>query len=489
MSRPLTLLIGLLLTGSACAATSSTDSTAATTTPREDLALVETAPPAESPAPIAPPETAPLRTLADGSEIPPTPPVPVGPLDATLVADLDLVFSTLSVGVDIEALDRIGDSGDARVAWLMSDLLRFFQRGEVADAALAAFERLTGTTIAGAFAWRPVTDRLIAWDLPAPPGYVEWKRIPFEIIEPSWEPFFGDEDADIDYRLLSWGGVLIDDRPISATDVGCPRGCIPALDDPEVTDAGGGSWLADERLVFGVVVNGEARAYPKHIMEIHEMVNDTLGDRRIGLPYCTLCGSAQAYLTDMVPPGFDTIELRTSGLLSRSNKVMFDLHTFSVFDTFLGVALSGPLQDEGYVLEMVGVVTSTWGEWKEAHPATTIVAEDGGIGRIYPLDPLGSRDADGPIFPIGDVDPRLPVQEEVLGVVTPDGTAVAFPVAQARTAISAGRQVSLAGVRILPDGSGLRAELDDGTPLVSHQSFWFAWSQFQPDTVVWTPLA
>ncbi len=493
MSRRLVLLIGLLLTGSACAATSSTNPT--TTAPGQDLALAEAESLAESPlptelpAPITPPETAGLRTLADGSEIPPTPPVPAGPLDAALVADLDLVFSALTTGVDIEALGRIGDSGDARVAWLLSDLLRFFQRGEIADAAQAAFERLTGTTITSAFVWGAVTDRLIAWDLPAPPGYVEWKRIPFEIIEPSWEPFFGDEDADIDFRLLSWGGVLIDDRPISATDVGCPRGCIPALNDPEVTDAAGGSWLADERLVFGVIVNGEARAYPKHMMEIHEMVNDTLGDRRIGLPYCTLCGSAQAYFTDTVPPGFDTIELRTSGLLTRSNKVMFDLHTFSVFDTFLGVALSGPLQDEGYVLEMVGVVTSTWGEWKQAHPATTIVAEDGGVGRNYPLDPLGGRDDGGPIFPIGDVDPRLPVQEQVLGVVTPDGTAVAFPVAQALTAIGSGRQVSLAGVRILPDGGGLRAELDDGTPLVSHQSFWFAWSQFQPETVVWTPLA
>ncbi|MDX1450322.1 MAG: DUF3179 domain-containing (seleno)protein, partial [Acidimicrobiia bacterium] len=339
------------------------------------------------------------------------------------------------------------------------------------------------------FAWGQVTDWLIAWDVPAPPGYVQWKRIPFEIIEPAWEAFFSDADADIDWRYLSWGGVLIDDRPIDAVDRGCPRGCIPALNDPIVTDAGAGGWLADDRIVFGVVVDGEARAYPKHMMEVHEMVNDTLGGRRIGMPYCTLCGSAQAYFTDAVPEGFQTVELRTSGLLSRSNKVMFDLHTFSVFDTFVGTALSGPLQDEDFTLEMLTVVTSTWGDWKAAHPETTIIREDGGLGRFYSLDPLGGRDDDGPIFPVGDVDPRLPIQEQVLGVIAPDGTAVAFPVAAARARLDEGGEVVLAGVRALPDAGGLRAEQVDGSPVASHQSFWFAWSQFHADTLVWTPLS
>ena len=419
--------------------------------------------------------------------MPPAPAVPDGPLDARLAADLDLVFA--EDGVNLDAVARVGTSGDARVAWLLSDLLRFLQVGETSDAVVLAFERLTGTDVPRGFAWPIVTNWLIAWDLPAPPGYVTWKRVFFDRVEPAWAPFFDDADADIDWRWLSWGGVYIDDRPLSRVAFRCPRGCIPALDDPAVTDAAGGDWYDDHRLVFGVVVNGEARAYPKHIMEIHEMVNDTLGGRRIGMPYCTLCGSAQAYFTDRPPPGFETIELRTSGLLSRSNKVMFDLHTFSVFDTFRGVAVSGPLQDEDYSLEMVSVVTSTWGEWKAAHPDTTIVAPDGGIGNVYPTDPLRGRDDDGPIFPVGAVDIRLPVQEQVLGIETPDGQAVAFPVGQARAALEDGGDVMLAGVRVTMDAGGLRAELADGTPIASHQAFWFAWSQFHPDTVVWTPIS
>ena len=442
-------------------------------------------PPADDPPADDPP--ADPAPLADGSIVPPAPEVPDGPLDPRLASDLDLVFQI--DGVDLDALARVGISGDARVAWLLSDVLRFLQVGETSDAAVLAFERLTGTDVPRGYAWPLVTNWLIAWDLPAPPDYVSWKRIFFEFVEPDWIPFFDDADADIDWRLLSWGGVFMDDRQPHQVDWPCVRGCIPAINDPAVTDAAGGDWYPDDRLVFGIVINGEARAYPKNIMEIHEMVNDTVGGRRIGMPYCTLCGSAQAYFTDRPPPGFQNIELRTSGLLSRSNKVMFDYNTMSVFDTFRGNAVSGPLQDENYVLEMLTVVTSTWGEWKAAYPDTTIVAADGGLGRFYPFDPLGGRDDDGPIFPVGRVDVRLPVQEQVLGIQTPDGQHVAFSVAQARSALEAGGDVLLAGVRVTMDAGGLRAELADGTPIASHQAFWFAWSQFHPDTVVWTPLS
>lgn len=425
---------------------------------------------------------------ATGRPIPSPPAAPDGPLAPTVVEDLDLVFGDLGTSVDLEAVERLGDAGDARVAWLLADLLRFSQRGLLADTAVAAFEQMTGTDIVDDFVWGQVTDWLIAWDLPAPPGYVDWKRMLFELFEPGWAPFFDDEDADIDWRWVSWGGVLIDDRPLDEVDRPCSEGCIPALDDPAVTDAAGGEWYADDAIVFGVVVNGEARAYPKNIMEVHEMVNDTLGGRRIGMPYCTLCGSAQAYYTDDPPDGFETLELRTSGLLSRSNKVMYEFHTRSVFDTFTGEALSGPLQDAGVTLEMISVRTSTWGDWKAAHPDTTIVAEDGGISRTYPDDPLGGRDDDGPIFPVGDVDPRLPVQEQVLGVIAPDGTPVAFPEAEAARVLSDGGQVESAGVRVLTDGAGLTAETVDGQPIATHQAFWFAWSQFHPGTELWSSV-
>ena len=176
------------------------------------------------------------------------------------------------------------------------------------------------------------------------------KRDLYLLIEPRWQPFFDDENSSIDWRQVGWGGVFIDDRPDATQGQPCPLGCIPALDQPKTTGAAEGGWYPDDAVVFGVVINGQARAYPKHMMEIHEMVNDSLGGRQIGMPYCTLCRSVQAYFTDRVP-GFKPL-LRTSGLLSRSNKFMYDLSTFSAIDTFTGKAISGPLHQAGVVLQI-----------------------------------------------------------------------------------------------------------------------------------------
>ncbi len=387
--------------------------------------------------------------------------------------------------MDIAAVRGLGETGDVRHAWYLSDLLRFF-RGADGVIIVDSFEQLTGVDIANdpeseLSPWLSLTNHLIAWDTPTYPSYQSDKGAIFTQLEPAWEPFFSDADADIDWRVLSWGGVFIDDRELGDPDT-CRGGCIPSLDDFATTDAAGGEWYPDDRIVFGLVEGDAALAIPKNIAEIHEMFNFTLGERRFGLPYCTLCGSAQAYYTDNSGADEQPV-LRTSGLLTRSNKVMFDLVTKSVFDTFTGRAVSGPLQDQGIQLEESTVVRSTWAEWKAEHLNTQIVAEDGGIGRRYDLDPLAGRDADGPIFPIGEADSRLDVQELIVGVLTNDGTPLAFPSTQASSILATGGTVSLGGVSLVKSGNGLRA-IDDATgeEIAAHEAFWFAWSQFHPAT-------
>lgn len=403
-------------------------------------------------------------------------------------AAVDRIVVGLGSGVvDTGGVNELRDVADARHAWFLSDLLRF---GGDADVIVPAFEDVTGVSIeadpdAARSPWVSVTNHLIAWDTPDYPGYREDKAGVFTRVEDGWEPFFSDADAEIDWRHLSWGGVFIDDRPLGDPNP-CPGGCIPALDDPPTSAADGGSWYPDERVVFGIEVGGDALAIPLNIAEIHEMFNLTLGGRRLGIPYCTLCGSAQAYLTGDVGGVDGDVVLRTSGLLSRSNKVMYDLSTSSVFDTFTGDAVSGPLHDAGITLEQITVVRATWGEWKAEHPDTRIVAEDGGLGRSYDLDPLRGRDDDGPIFPVGDVDERLGVQEFVVGVIAVDGTPVAFGSQRANEVLAAGGTVARGGVELRQSGDGLVAvDVESGDPVPSHEAFWFAWSQFHPDTLLW----
>ena len=422
-----------------------------------------------------------VLTGIGGYEFPLAPQVPVGPLSSETAGIVQQLIQDLrSNDLDTDLVAKLGQSGDPRVLWFVRDLMLFITRDRY-ESFVLVFETLTSVELPGEN-YNEIADHLIAWDLPAFPGYREAKKALFSLISPNWAPFFDDTSSDIDWRFVQWGGVWIDDRLDGSPGVPCFQ-CIPALDDPPVTGTEEGSWYPDERLVFGVVINGEARAYPKNIMEVHEMVNDTLGGRRIGIPYCTLCGSAQGYYTDDIK-GFSPV-LRTTGLLTRSNKVMYDISTMSVIDTFTGRAVSGPLHDAGVLLNQVSVVTSSWAEWKRAHPDTTIVAGDGGIeGTIYPLDPLRGRDDNGPIFSVGDVDPRLPVQKRVLGVETPDGIPVAFPVDNAATALKAGELVEMHGIRLELEGSGLRAFSGDrGIP--GHEAFWFAWSQFNPGTQIW----
>ncbi len=412
------------------------------------------------------------------------PDVPTGPLSDELTAAVQAAFVdsfTQSSWADVQsaALARIVESGDARLAWLISDMMRFVSSGRLNATLTGAASDLLGIDPPARNHWEVITNQLIAWDIPAPPDYLRFKRAIFTTVIPGWDRIF--VEGDIDWRLVSWGGVPIDNRAFGRTDEPC--NCIPAADNPEVSSAEDATWLDDDDIVFGIEVNGEARAYPRRIMEVREMVNDTLGGRDLGIPYCTLCGAAQAYFTDGLPAGIRRPILRTSGLLSRSNKVMYDVQTYSVFDTFLGKAVTGPLAKRNLQLEQATVITTDWGTWRRTHPDTTVLIEELALGRDF--DFRNGRDADGPIFPVGDVDPRLPVHEDIIGAITASGTPVAFQRSTAMIALTRGEPITFENIRLVLSAGGIRAVNADGSDLGSHQAFWFAWSQFHPGTALW----
>ncbi|MEO0665204.1 MAG: DUF3179 domain-containing (seleno)protein [Pseudomonadota bacterium] len=415
-----------------------------------------------------------------------TPPaVPEGPLspeieDAVRIVFIDALERSEWGSEQQDALALISASGDPRLAWVIADMMRFTWRLSFDNALAGAAEELTGLDFTTPRRWGTLTDHLIAWDIPAPPGYLPVKRAIFTRFLPGLDRIFAE--GDIDWRLVSWGGVLIDDRPFGMVEI-C--NCIPAIDNPTVSSAEEATWLTDDAIVYGIALNGEARAYPRRIMEVREMVNDTVGGRDLGIPYCTLCGAAQAYFTDEVPAGVERPVLRTSGLLSRSNKVMYDLNTQSVFDTFIGHAVTGPLADRGVTLPRATMVTTTWGDWKAQHPDTTVLLEEHALGRDFNF--REGRDAEGPIFPVGDVDPRLEVHDDVIGAVTASGTPVAFERGAALLALRDGRDVTFEDIRLVMDAGGLRAERSDGSDPGGHDAFWFAWSQFHPGTALWQP--
>jgi len=336
---------------------------------------------------------------------------------------------------DSAAFDVIAASGDPRVAWLLTDMLRFTWRPEFGAALTKAATQIMGIELKTIRHRPEIIDHLTAWDIPAYPGYLRHKRAVFTHYVPGWERIL--VEGEIDWQLVSWGGVNIDARPFGTTDDICD--CIPAIDNPEVTSAAEATWLEEDDIVFGLEIGGETRAYPRQIMEVRELVNDTLGGRDLAIPYCTLCGAAQAFFIDGMPPGVARPVMRTSGLLIRSNKVMFDLESYSVFDTFLGKAVTGPLAEMGIKLEQAGVA-------------------------------------------------RLPVHEDVIGVTTASGQPVAFARNTAFAALKNGEEIAVENVRLVLDAGGIRAVDAGGAALGSHQAFWFAWSQFHPGTWLWPEI-
>ncbi len=207
------------------------------------------------------------------------------------------------------------------------------------------------------------------WTLPDDPHprYAAFKGRLYANVDPRMAAFF---ESAVKPRIrldeIDWGGVG-------------PNG-IPPLDQPKVLTADAAKYLAGKNVVFGIVVNGEARAYPKRILAWHEMARDTVGGVKLAVVYCTLCGTVIPYETVV---GGRSFALGTSGLLYRSNKLMFDLETMSLWSTIEGRPVVGPLADSSIALKPRPVVTTTWEEWRKAHPGTTVLSLDTGYQRDY----------------------------------------------------------------------------------------------------------
>ena len=95
--------------------------------------------------------------------------------------------------------------------------------------------------------------------------------------------------------------------------------------------AGDADYLRDDDLVFGVEINGDIRAYPLRIMGWHEMFNEVIGGVPVALAYCTLCGAGILFET-AVEGRDEPFVFSTSGFLYRSNKLMYDRQTESMWN-------------------------------------------------------------------------------------------------------------------------------------------------------------
>ena len=313
---------------------------------------------------------------------------------------------------------------------------------------------------------------------------------------------------------------------------------IPAIDNPQfVSIAEADDFLAGREPVIAVELNGDARAYPIQILIWHEIANDTVGGVPVTVTFCPLCNSAIVFERE-----FDGVvyDFGVSGLLRKSDLVMFDRQTESWWQQFTGEAIVGELT--GTLLDIVPTSIVSWDDFKATHPDGQVLSRDTGFVRRYGVNPYAGYDTIGSstIFRVNEFDDgRLDAKERVLTVEI-DGDAVAFPFSELTEHVVletdvAGQVVvafwqpgtlspldesfiigsanvgAAAAYSPIVDGERLTFEARgqeivdtqtgsvwnvlglavsgpmEGTmlePVLSANHFWFSWSVFQPETLV-----
>jgi Protein of unknown function (DUF3179) len=309
-----------------------------------------------------------------------------------------------------QVLRMLENRGKPDVVPGLIQVMRFVRDGEDIDRTLAA---LTG---------EPAGKTWPQWAL--------WQQAhpeitPFE----GFDGFKADVMAQIDpeFRRFLWAGVAHEIRLEEIFWGGVPKDGIPALTNPKLIPPAGASYLTDDELIFGVEINGDARAYPLRILDWHEMFNDVVGGVPVTLAYCTLCGSGILY--DARVRGRDQpFVFGSSGFLYRSNKLMYDQQTHSLWNQFTGRPVVGALTGSGIELEVLPVTIASWRDWLAAHPKTTVLSLETGYDRDYtPGKPYGAYFASPELmFPALVPDRRLAPKAYVFALRA-DGQDKAWP--------------------------------------------------------------
>src|SRR5262245_11535582 len=160
---------------------------------------------------------------------------------------------------------------------------------------------------------------------------------------------------------------------------GPPPDGIPAIDRPAfVKPAEAAAWLVPKEPVLALEVKGDSRAYPLQILMWHEIVNDVVGGVPVTVTFCPLCNSGIVF--ERVVDGI-TLDFGTSGKLYKSDLVMYDRQTHSLWPQMEGRAIVGARA--GTRLTLVPANTLSFEEWRAMYPNGKVLSRDTGHHRAY----------------------------------------------------------------------------------------------------------
>lgn len=135
--------------------------------------------------------------------------------------------------------------------------------------------------------------------------------------------------------------------------------------------------VAKSKLVIGVVINNEAKAYPIEIIGYHHQVRDVVGGREVMITYCTVCRTGRVF--DPIVNGVRT-EFRLVGM-DHFNAMFEDNITKSWWRQATGEAVAGKLK--GSTLDEIPSAQMPLQRWLEKYPNSTILQPDEHFRKDY----------------------------------------------------------------------------------------------------------
>jgi Protein of unknown function (DUF3179) len=118
----------------------------------------------------------------------------------------------------------------------------------------------------------------------------------------------------------------------------------------------------------------------------------------------------------------------SSGLLFRSNKLMYDHETNTLWNQLTGEPVIGKLAGRNIKLKILPDVLTSWGDWRREHPDTKVLDIKTGFNRSYEIGAAYGRyfASPGTMFPVWQRSKLLPEKARIFAIES-NGIAKAYP--------------------------------------------------------------
>ncbi len=198
---------------------------------------------------------------------------------------------------------------------------------------------------------------------------------------------FSDPDR---WKNMGWAQTDFSKSSIDLKEIlsgGPPKDGIPSIDKPEFTNLADVKDINAKEPVITVSINGDARAYPIRVLIWHEIVNDTVGGTPLAVTFCPLCNSSVVFDRRV---GDKLLDFGTTGLLRKSNLVMYDRQTESWWQQFTGKSIVGSMLNTS--LALIPSRVESFEKFKQRFPKGKILIPNNVSMRRYGTNPYESYD-------------------------------------------------------------------------------------------------